>query len=704
MSNYIVLLKQVPDVLRIGDDAFDKITGNLKRGELECVINDLDAQALAFANAMKLKEGAGKIIALTMGPSSAQDVLEYALARCADEGVLLCDSLLAGSDTWASAKGLGFGCRKIISDILGSDEDLFIISGMQSVDGDTAQVPAELACELDASLIAYATEPIFEDNEFSFRVIDSKGNRVVKPRKKIALVTVAKFDYLFASFEKTRRARNKGVIEFQLEGVDPSNVGVKGSKTQVVRVFRPQNQQRRAEKITSIESLAQNIIESINSQSHNISSYSKQSAYKLPEDRESPFDRRYEAREIDRSRFSLLEKQISRKPVLSVDMITDDIRESLYDCVSKDISLRQFQEILGAYSNTTPSYSGDVCVVLETCDEGLLTQGSKELIGEANFLSRELGVKAVAILLTHKETQLTKEIIALGVDKVYIVKNELFEVFDPGLYSTAFREVLRKTSPQITLFNASVKGRCVAPLVAYELGCGLTADCTSFAICDNSAKNMIAVLYQTRPALGGNVMATIVAKNSPSQMATVRAGVMMPRKEDYSRDGEVVEFSVNLTQADKYLDVISKDQLRKDIELDAEVIVSGGRGLLSKDNYESLILELSRAIENVSGVKTQNSASRSAVEHGFADRARQVGQTGSSISPRLYLAIGISGAIQHMIGVANAETIIAINSDPDAKINSQCDYYYTAKAQDIIPLLIEAIENIAKSKGGADIE
>jgi electron transfer flavoprotein alpha subunit len=232
----------------------------------------------------------------------------------------------------------------------------------------------------------------------------------------------------------------------------------------------------------------------------------------------------------------------------------------------------------------------------------------------------------------------------------------------------------------------------LAPMVSYRLGCGLTADCTGLDIRDSSRKGQIAILLQTRPALGGNVMATICTKNSKSQMATARPGVMKKLPADPARKGKIVKHKVELSDADISLEILKTELGTGDVNFAADVIISGGKGMQSRDNYERLVVSLSHALAENLGTQVERGASRAAVEQGFIERVHQVGQTGTSVGPKLYIALGISGAIQHMIGVANSRTILAVNSDPNAPIFKNCDYYIVGTVENIVPKLIQALQ------------
>jgi electron transfer flavoprotein alpha subunit len=265
--------------------------------------------------------------------------------------------------------------------------------------------------------------------------------------------------------------------------------------------------------------------------------------------------------------------------------------------------------------------------------------------------------------------------------------------FDPTAYRKAIADAIDKYVPQIVLYAATPQGRMLAPMVSYRTGCGLTADCTGLDIRDSSRKGDIGLLLQTRPALGGNVMATIRTKNSKSQMATARPGVMKRLTPDPKRKGNVVAHRVELTDDDVSLEIVRTDLGTGEVNFHAEAIVSGGKGTQNRDNFNKLTASLCESLRRKLDTQVEYGASRAAVEQGFVERAHQVGQTGTSVGPKLYVAIGISGAIQHMIGVANTETIVAINSDPNAPIFKQCDYYVVGLAEDVIPQLVEALDN-----------
>ncbi|OHD64616.1 MAG: hypothetical protein A2176_08885 [Spirochaetes bacterium RBG_13_51_14] len=337
-----------------------------------------------------------------------------------------------------------------------------------------------------------------------------------------------------------------------------------------------------------------------------------------------------------------------------------------------------------------PAYQGDVWVVAEY-GEGAIHPATLELIGKARELADSLEVKAGVVLAGHGLEDLSRRLIAYGADNIYYIEHELLGHFDPLPFRKAVADLVSEYWPQIVLFAATPAGRVLAPMVSYRLKCGLTADCTSLDIRDNTKKGQVAILLQTRPALGGNVMATITSINSRSQMATARPGVMKKVIPDESRTGSVFRHEIDLTDADLCMDVQKYEVSSGMVNFEVEVIVSGGKGLQNRDNYEDLINSLCTILQQKLGTNVEKGASRAAVERGYIGRAHQVGQTGTAVGPKLYLALGISGAIQHMIGVANTETIIAINSDPNAPIFKMCDYYLIGNVEEIIPQLVKGL-------------
>ena len=696
MSSYVVLIKQVPDITQITDNAFNPQTGTLLRGRLPSVINELDTQAFAFAHQMKKlsNDVGGKIVCLTMGPPMADEVLRYGLSRRADMAVLLTDRVLGGADTYATANPLSFAIRKIAKELFGGSDDYFIISGMQSVDGDTAQVPAQIAEELGLPCIAYATGVAYKNDRFEFSRIISGGSQTVAAKNLPCLITVAKYEYpVFAGSASTRKAKFTKVIQWGAEDIKPLAFGADGSKTRVIRVFPPGKTSRKCQQVSDAAKLAKVIVESFEA-SNGGGNGSKAAArqYVLPAKRKSILDRHYEGTEKEIEDFKLLCAKLAQLGIDDVSQIDEQAQNDILAAAGEHFHKKALEDMIEGFKHTAPTHKGDVWVVAEHSDSAPHS-ATIELIGKARELADSLGVKAGVVLAGHKVEVMAGELIAAGADDVYLVEHPLLTEFDPCAYRKAIAEVIGKYWPQIVLFGATPQGRVLAPMISYRLGCGLTADCTSLDIRDSSRKGEIAVLMQTRPALGGNVMATICTKDSKSQMATARPGVMKKLQPDADRKGNIIKQSVALASDDVSLEIIRTEMGHGSVNLGhAEAIVSGGKGMKSRDNWEQLLTTTVDAISKKLGVRIERGASRAAVEQGFAERIRQVGQTGTSVGPKLYMAMGISGAIQHMIGVANSQTIVAVNADPHAPIFKLCDYYCVGNVEDVVPQLAKALE------------
>jgi len=690
MSDYIVLVKQVPDITQITDNAFNLETGTLIRSRLESVINELDTNAFAVAERMnKLSGKAGKIIALTMGPPMAEEVLRYCLARCADTGVLLTDKSLGGADTCATANPLAFAIKKIAKELLGGSNDYYIVSGMQSVDGDTAQVPAQIAEELNIPCLPYVTNVEYKNGQFEFTGIISGGSQVVSCRTAPAVITVAKYEYpLFATFEGTRLASKFELIKWGAKDINATHIGIDGSKTRVISVFPPGKTTRKCQHITETAELAKIIVENFGSQRQ--SEKSSDDGYILPAKRTNIFDRSFEGTKKESEDYELFESVLEKAGVKKLSDITEEVKEKILTVAGEHFHKKAMEDMLAGLKTTKPSYEGQVWVVAER-DEQKIHPATFELIGKARSLADSLDTQVGVAVAGSDIQKLSRELIEAGADFVYMIEHPLLAEFDPATYRKVLSDTIGRYWPQIVLYAATPRGRVLAPMIAYRLGCGLTADCTGLEIKDSSRKNQIAILMQTRPALGGNVMATICTKDSRCQMATARPGVMKRLPPDSKRKGKIIKEPADISEKDLSLNIIRTEKGTGKINLDAEVVVSGGKGMQSRDNYESLVNELIAALKQRLGTSVEKGASRAAVEQGFIDRIHQVGQTGTAIGPKLYIALGISGAIQHMIGVANSDIIVAVNSDPNAPIFKHCDYYITGTVEKIVPQVAEAL-------------
>lgn len=630
--NYIVLVKQVPDIKKIPEDAWDWEKGILKRGLLDNVCNELDKQAIAFAVAMRQVQQ-GQIVGLSMGPPFADAVLKYALSIGADTGVLLTDRKLGGADTAATAYPLAAAIRKIEKDIFNGNRDYVIISGMQSVDGDTAQVPPQVAEELGIDHIAYATSfNVDKNNRLYFKRITRRGTQIVSPVTYPCMVTVTNWTlHPNATFERTRWANSQGLLRWSAADVtgDDSRIGLAGSRTTVFKIFSPREvSTRKCIFESDLTKLAELLKDAYLSKSKSVGQETAKATYQLP-------------------------------------------------------------------AGKNPTYPGEVWVFAEQ-EGGEINQASYELLGKAHELATQVNTKVGAVLVGQNSLELQNSLISYGADKVYTITSDLLNDFQPILYSRVVCELLDKYKPQMVLFSATPLGRELAPRVAYRACSGLTADCTALDIFDykKGTQDYTAILKQTRPALGGNIMASIITQNSKIQMSTVRPGVMQALEPDEKRTGAIIKYEPVLTEADFTVKIISSEESPATSELkDAAIIVAGGRGCRTKEGFDNCVPPLADALGRFLGDNAMVGASRVAVEMGFTDRSHQVGQTGQTVKPKLYVAVGISGAVQHISGMQNSGIVLAINKDSNASIFKTADFGIVGNFEELVPKLVKILNS-----------
>ncbi|SPD75128.1 Electron transfer flavoprotein subunit alpha [uncultured Desulfobacterium sp.] len=313
---------------------------------------------------------------------------------------------------------------------------------------------------------------------------------------------------------------------------------------------------------------------------------------------------------------------------------------------------------------------------------GEMKNCSYELLGEGRKLADKLGQELTAVLPGSQVEHLTKDLFAHGADKVYLVDNENLASYMTDPYATAVAAVIAKYKPAIVLYGATTTGRDLAPRIAARIQTGLTADCTGLDIDPETG-----LLLQTRPAFGGNIMATIKCPRHRPQMSTVRPKVMKKPEPDYSRQGELIKVPVEINPKSikaKILEVIKEAKSTGDIE-EAEVIIAGGWGMGDATNFK-MLEDLANALGGAVG------ASRAAVDAGWMSHSCQVGQTGKTVCPKVYIACGISGAVQHLVGMQTSDLIIAINKDPDAPIFNVANYGIVGDVFQIIPKLLEELK------------
>lgn len=329
-------------------------------------------------------------------------------------------------------------------------------------------------------------------------------------------------------------------------------------------------------------------------------------------------------------------------------------------------------------------------------EDGRVADVSLELLTKGRQLATRLGVKLEALVIGDKLDGIENQLFPYGADVVYKVEDKRLYPYTSNPHAAILINLFKKIKPQVCLMGATCIGRDLGPRVSSCLHSGLTADCTSLEIGDHTdpktGKEYQNLLYQIRPAFGGNIVATIVNPDCRPQMATVREGVMRKEIFDANHKGEVINLDAKkyVADTDFVVEIIDRHIEKSKINIkNSPIIVAGGYGVGSKENFQ-LLHELAATLGGEVG------ASRAAVDAGFTEHDRQIGQTGVTVRPKLYIACGISGQIQHIAGMQESSIIISINNDPNAPINTIADYVITGNVEDVVPKLIKYYKKNSK--------
>lgn len=389
---------------------------------------------------------------------------------------------------------------------------------------------------------------------------------------------------------------------------------------------------------------------------------------------------------IDKDKCNGCETCLSSCPFDAIEIVDEKavINEYCNSCmacleVCPEGAIKEIKESLVPRPSSLVTDYKDVWVFAEQRD-GKVASVSYELLGIGKKLSNRLGTKLCAVLLGADESE-AGELIKWGADKVYVCVDPVLQKFSDDTYTEMLSRLISEHRPSIVLAGATPVGRSFIPRVAARLKTGLTADCTSLEI-DKETNNLI----QIRPAFGGNIMAAILCPDYRPQMATVRPRVMKKGEYDSARTGEIVHIKAdNLVSRTRVIDSVKEvSQIAVNLH-EADIIVAGGRGLGDPKGFK-LLEELAGVLDGAVG------ASRAVVDEGWISYSHQVGQTGKTVCPRIYIACGISGAVQHLVGMQSSDIIIAINKNPDAPIFNVATYGIVGDLFEIVPLLIKKIK------------
>lgn len=626
----IVLIKQVPETDKV---SLDVQTGTMIRSGNETIINPLDLYAIEEALILKEHYGA-QITVLSMGPPDAERALRETLAMGCDSAILLTDRAFAGSDTWATSRVLALAIKKI-------GDFSIVLAGERATDGETGQVGPEVAAQLGLPVLTYVSSLEIEpEKPMKFRVkrFTEEGYQelIATPPCVIAVVKEIASPRL-PTLRGKKHAREAKVLSWGAEslGLEKKEVGLLGSPTRVAKIFYP--------KITrnGVRIIAHNETEIEYAVSCIISRLESKGVFSA-------------AQNEPRAHFDAHASHNS--------IVVDPLELRAEECQKPEFW------ILAEFRNHT------------------IDSVSFELLARARELADCRGARLVAIVLAPycAENEISA-LIGQGADSVVLLENPAFEHFICEPWAIALASLANARKPEVFLGAATSLGRTLLPYLAALLGTGLTADCTELSIEKNTGR-----LLQTRPAIGGNIMATIRTVEHLPQMATVRPHSTQPLPLDDSRKGTFVRIVPDLADPRQLvhhsIEFIGLEQNMKDFENleGARCVVSGGRGLKKSENFH-LIRELAHALDAHVG------ASRESVDRGWISYPHQIGLSGKTISPDIYLCAGISGAIQHLAGIRTAKTIISINSDPEAPINAIADLAIVGDLFEIVPRLTDRV-------------
>jgi len=641
----VLLAKFVPDIERIPSDAWDRERGTLVRSRLEMAVNPLDRVALGMALRIRTHRPGARIVALSMGPPGAMAMLKEMVAYGADGGVLLSDSRLAGADTIATAYTLSRAIRCMAERGI-IDADFAVLCGMQSPDGDTAQVPAQVACFLGAPLYPYVCGLEVSDEHIELRCLNPVGfQRVVTGRRPFVATATRLYPDLpfYVSLAAMQRANDTDVPVWSRDDVelDDGRIGLAGSRTRVIEIFEPERKHRAGEPLVAE-------------------------------------DEGFAARAAGLLR---------------------ELKASFAGAHGDDDTPGE----AGAPASPGEGYYSGDCVALCEVADGRPAAVSFEMTSACARMAGVLGCRSVAVVLAHEDRSIAEELRAHGAEHVCFVEGVEADTFRVHERAGAIAALLKELRPQVVVAPATLTGRVVAPYVSAWLDCGLTADCSGLRVADFETRGKTArsVLYQTRPALGGNIMATIVSVyDDPGagrpQMATVRPGALPVRKVP-AASCTVTTFRAPAPPADFGDQIAAERRPVEDEQVDLEdfeVIVCVGMGVGDRRTIAEVVEPFRAELERFLGVPVGLGCSRAMVDAGVLPHSHQVGQTGVVVKPRIYFGLGVSGAIQHKIGMENSRTIVSVNRDPAAPIHGFADHAIVGEIGEVLPALVDVMRAV----------
>jgi electron transfer flavoprotein alpha subunit len=630
----ISLIKQVPipGEMRMGED------GLMDRTKAKSIIN-VDCQyGLEAGLQLKKSYPDARLIVCSMGPKSFETSLRTAVSMGYDEAFLLSDRKLGGSDTYAT--GLAISTMlKHLGFTRDSKDPFIVLAGRQTSDGDTAHVPSQVAENLGIPQATFV-ESVKSDgagNVIARRIIEGGYQILRLPIPCVISLTPTGIPPRKPSLSGAIKARNLKITTFGIDdiGLGTDKIGLNGSPTIVVKVVNivseraPVTMSEGHSEAELVDSLIANL-----KKGGNVLEKKEKAAKK----------------EIDRPDFPERDFRNGARGILTWAEVTN----------------------------------------------GKISRPSIELLTPARNLATQLGndTKVLTLIIGKNVRPMAQALIEHGSDEVIIVENDKLEEYLVLPFSSIFAQVIRERKPEIALFAATTSGRELAPRIGMKTDSGVTADCTGLEIgeyVDKKEKVIYKpILESRRPTYGESKLATILGFVCP-QISTARAGTFEVPKRVEGRQGVISGFSPYLDQSDFVVEILKTVRGEGGLQnlFDADVIISGGRGTTG-DNL-GLVKALAESLKS-QGINAEWACSRPVVDEGIVEYARQIGQTGKTIRPKVYVAVGVSGAIQHLAGMKESEKIIAIDHNPKAHIFQNADFGIVGEYADILPELIERVK------------
>lgn len=634
-------MKQVPlpTEMRMGAD------GLMDRTKAKSMINADCAFGLEQGLQLKKHAPDAELIVVSMGPPSFEQSLKKALAMGYDRAMLLSDRKLGGSDTFATGYAISSLIKKLGFE-RGCKDPFIVFSGRQTTDGDTAHVPSQVAENLDIPQATFVEKVEFLGDHVKVRRIIEGGYQILKlPVPCLISIAPTATPARHPSLAGAIRARNTKTEVWSLDQTDADStvVGLTGSPTLVSKVVDIQK---------------------------------------------------------DRPPVNMIMGHTNRELTEGLVSAIENLKGQVADGHSHSASVSDTNT-----AAVTKVDSGFPRVDFRNGARGVMTwvemhgqtpaRSSLEILSQARKLADQLDTKVRSVVIGHDIKGAAQEIIEHGADEVVIVDDPRLKEYTILPTAAALSQIIEQNRPEIALFGATTSGRELAPRLASRVRAGVTADCTSLEVGDYVHRIKKAVFYPVlqsiRPTYGESKLATIIGFWCP-QMATARAGTFKILPRDPSRKGTVTEFKPVFRDSDFRVEVLEtrRESGGGDNLFVADIVVSGGRPAGDCDEFQ-LIQDLVEALRK-QGINADWGASRHAVDNGYAPYARQIGQTGKTIRPKIYLAVAISGAIQHLAGMKESGKIIAINQDPQAAIFRHADFGLVRDYREILPELIEKVK------------